>query len=897
MTTERDQVSDTGKKTLSLSKGSGKKLGLRRPTSEGGSVKQSFSGGRSKTVQVEVRKKRARGGAEASEPAAAEVVEEVAVAEPAPAPAEAAAPAPEPTPARSEPRREKPAGRARNERPSGGRDGERAKPRHVLRSLSKEEIANRAKAVVEARRQDEEDRRREAEEARRRAEEEARLKVEREAAEKRRAEEEARRKAEEETKRKAEEEARKRLDEPEEPAAKPSEKKDGDKRPAAAKSTPAARPDRPARKAPAKQPAQRRGRNDDRRRGGRITVSQALNEDFDKRGGRSVAAMRRAAERERRQAQQEALARGEGQKQSREITIPDTITVQELSNRMAVRAIDVIKALMGLEIMATINQVIDADTAELVVEELGHKAKRVSEADVEIGLREDDDPAETRKPRPPVVTVMGHVDHGKTSLLDALRRTDVVSGEAGGITQHIGAYQVQSKAGRITFIDTPGHAAFTAMRARGAQVTDIVILVVASDDGVMPQTIEAINHTKAAGVPMIVAINKMDKPDADPQRVKNELLQYEVVPEEMGGDVQIVEVSATARMGLEDLEEQIMLQSEILELEANPDRAADGVVIEAQLDKGRGPVATVLVQRGTLKVGDIFVAGDEWGRVRAMLDSHGEQVKEAGPSEPVEILGLNGTPAAGDEFTVVENDARAREVADYRQRVARNNRVGRGPSTLEQMFADIKKGDIQQLPILVKADVQGSVEAIVAAAEGLNTEEVEVRVVHAAVGGITESDVTLAQASGAVIMGFSVRANAQARDLAKQNQAEIRYYSVIYELVDDLKAAMSGLLAPKIEETLLGGAEVLEVFGISKIGKIAGCRISEGLVRADAKVRLIRDDVVIYTGDLRSLRRFQDEAREVREGQECGIGLTNYQDIQKGDRMEFFTVQEIERTL
>lgn len=893
MTTERNQVSDTGKKTLSLSKGSGKKLGLRRPTSDSGSVKQSFSGGRSKTVQVEVRKKRTRGGAEGGDApanAAVEAPEEVVAAEAAP-PAEAA-------PVAAEAPREAPAAsRPRAERAPAPRDGERAKPRHVLRSLSKEEIANRAKAVVEARRQDEEDRRREAEEAKRRAEEDARLAVEREAAEKRRAEEEARRKAEDESRRKAEEEARKRLDEPEEAAAQPAA---AAARPATTERRPAAtpeRPDRPSRKVPAKQPGPRRGRNEDRRRGGRITVSQALNEDFGQRG-RSVAAMRRAAERERRQAQQEALARGEGQKQAREVTIPETITVQELSNRMAVRAIDVIKALMGLEIMATINQTIDADTAELVVEELGHKAKRVSEADVEIGLREDEDPEEVRSPRPPVVTVMGHVDHGKTSLLDALRSTDVVAGEAGGITQHIGAYQVQSKSGKITFIDTPGHAAFTAMRARGAQVTDIVILVVASDDGVMPQTVEAISHAKAAGVPMIVAINKMDKPDANPQRVKTELLQHEVVPEEMGGDVQIVEVSATARTGLDELEEQILLQAEIMELGANPDRLADGVVIEAQLDKGRGPVATVLVQRGTLNVGDIFVAGNEWGRVRAMLDSHGEQVKQAGPSEPVEILGLNGTPAAGDEFTVVESEARAREVADYRQRVARDKRTQLGaPATLEQMFADIEKGDKQQLPVVVKADVQGSVEAIVAAAESLNTEEVEVRVLHAAVGGITESDVTLAQASGAVIMGFSVRANAQARDLAKQNQTEIRYYSVIYELVDDLKAAMSGLLAPKIEETVLGGAEVLEVFGISKIGKIAGCRITEGLVRADARARLIRDDVVIYTGDLKSLRRFQDEAREVREGQECGIGLTNYQDIQKGDRMEFFEVEEIERSL
>jgi translation initiation factor IF-2 len=581
------------------------------------------------------------------------------------------------------------------------------------------------------------------------------------------------------------------------------------------------------------------------------------------------------------------------------VVVPEAITVQELANRMAERSADVIKALMKMGVMATINQNIDTDTAELLVTEFGHKIKRVAEADVEEGLKGETDPPESLKPRPPVVTVMGHVDHGKTSLLDALRSTDVAAGEAGGITQHIGAYQVKLHNGQqITFIDTPGHQAFTAMRARGAQVTDIVILVVAADDGIKEQTIEAIRHAKEAKVPIIVAINKIDLPGAKPDRVRQELLQHEIVLEELGGEVLDVEVSATQKTNLEKLEEIILLQAEILDLKANPNRPADGTVIEARLERGRGSVATVLIKRGTLKVGDIFVSGSEWGRVRALIDDRGQNVQSAGPSMPVEVLGLNGTPLAGDDFIVAENEGKARDIADYRQRLRREKTATAGArGTLEQMFTQIAAGSAKELAVVVKSDVQGSLEAIVASLEGLATDEVKVRVLHAAVGGINESDIILAKASSAAIIGFNVRANPQARDLAKRDGVEIRYYSIIYEVVDDIKGVLTGLLTPTKRERFLGNAEIREVFNITKVGKVAGCMVKEGLVRRGAKVRLLRDNVVIHEGSLKTLKRFKDEVREVREGTECGMAFENYDNIEKGDVIECFEVEEVARVL
>jgi len=549
--------------------------------------------------------------------------------------------------------------------------------------------------------------------------------------------------------------------------------------------------------------------------------------------------------------------------------------------------------------MATITQSIDADTAELVVEEFGHKIKRVSAADVEIGMRGDDDDTENLQPRPPVVTIMGHVDHGKTSLLDALRETDVVAGEAGGITQHIGAYQVRLHSGaRITFIDTPGHAAFTEMRLRGATVTDIVVLVVAADDGIKEQTIEAINHAKAAGVPIIIAINKMDKPGADSARVKQELLQHELITEDLGGDILAIEVSAIKKTGLDKLEEAILLQSELLELKANPVRPAEGVIIEARVERGRGSVATVLVQRGTLKNGDIFVTGGEWGRVRALANERDEQVKEAGPATPVEVLGLNGTPFAGDDFTVMENEGRAREIAEYRQRTRRESEISAtGRGTLEEMMSRIKEGEASEFAVVVKSDVHGSMEAIINSLQKLGTDEVKARILHSGVGGINESDVTLANATGAMIIAFNVRANPQARQMARRDGVDIRYYSIIYNVVDDVKAAMSGLLAPKQQENFLGYAEIRQVFSNSKVGKVAGCMVTEGMVKRGAKVRLLRDNVVIHAGSLKTLRRFKDEVKEVREGYECGMAFENYSDIQIGDQIECYEVEEIAREL
>jgi translation initiation factor IF-2 len=585
----------------------------------------------------------------------------------------------------------------------------------------------------------------------------------------------------------------------------------------------------------------------------------------------------------------------------RDVILPETITVQELAQRMAERSGDVIKALMRMGVMATITQSIDADTAELIIAEFGHRLRRVAESDVELGLEGEVDTAADTVPRPPVVTVMGHVDHGKTSLLDAMRQTDVVSGEAGGITQHIGAYQVTLPQGqRITFIDTPGHAAFTQMRARGATVTDIVVLVVAANDGIMPQTVEAIAHAKAAKVPIIVAINKIDLPDANPTKVRQDLLSHELVVEEMGGEVLAVEVSAKTRVGLDKLEEAILLQAEILELRANPDRSAIGTVIEAKLDRGRGSVATVLIQRGTLKIGDIFVAGSEIGRVRALVDDHGVSVESAGPSVPVEVLGLNGTPGAGDDFIVLDDEARAREIAEFRDRKKRNATAAIGArGTVEQMFTQIEAGEKKELAMVLKGDVHGSVEAIIGSVAKLGAEqnEVGVRVLHSGVGAINESDVTLARASGGIIVGFNVRANAQARELAKRDGVEIRYYSIIYNILDDAKAMLSGMLSPVTRENFLGNAAIRQVFNVTKAGKIAGCMVTEGVVRRGAKVRLLRDNVVIHEGTLKTLRRFKEEVREVREGFECGMAFENYENIEVGDVIEAFELEEIARVI
>ena len=855
-----------------------KSLGLSRPgrlelrkTVETGQVRQSFPHGRSKAVTVEVKRKRTftqDAGGDLHEVKAP--VPDLAAAH-AEAAVEAAA--------------------------------------QAVRTLTDEEKAARVRALKSAVQADTEARRRYESEEARRAEEEARRRVEEEA--RRKVEEEARRNAEEEARRKADDEARRRADaealkgltppepSPESPAGRPTV---GAKlAPSAPRAATLALEDeeverstkRPAGKV---RPALAPKRLEPRRRTGKLTIIQALG-DADEERVRSLASVRRAREREKLRARQ---AEGEAQiKFAREVVVPEMITVQELANRMAERGADVVKALMKLGEMATINQAIDADTAELVVAEFGHKVKRVAESDVEIGLEGDEDPPESLKPRPPVVTVMGHVDHGKTSLLDALRATDVAAHEAGGITQHIGAYQVELGSGhRITFLDTPGHEAFTAMRARGAKVTDIVVLVVAADDGVQPQTVEAINHAKAAGAPIVVAINKIDKPDANPERVRSDLLQHGIVLEQFGGDVLAIEVSATKRTNLDKLAEAILLQAEILDLRANSDRPAQGAVIEAKLERGRGPVATVLVLRGTLKVGDIFIAGSEWGRVRALLDDRGRTLELAGPATPVEVLGLNGTPLAGDAFSVVDTETRAREVTEFRQRKLRDVRVARGArGTVEQMFSKIAAGEAKELPIVVKADVQGSVEAIVNAIQRLSTEEVSVHVLHGGVGGINESDIALAAASQALIIGFNVRANPQARELARRDGLEIRYYSIIYDVVDDVKKLLSGLLAPTVHEKLLGHAEIREVFTISKVGKIAGCMVRDGIIKRSARARLVRDDVVVHDGKLGSLRRFKEEVREVKEGYECGMSFENFQDIQQGDVIECYEVEEVARAL
>lgn len=667
-------------------------------------------------------------------------------------------------------------------------------------------------------------------------------------------------------------------------SAKAAEDEDGDKRGRAKKPL----------KTEVRRPTTAQRKGEPSRRAGRLTIVDALDDAGERM--RSLASVKRARQKEK--LKQVGPTRGENLKIVREVTIPETLTVQELANRMAARAADVIKALMKMGVMANINHPIDGDTAELLVQEFGHNPKRVSDADVEIGLKGETDLEETLKSRPPVVTVMGHVDHGKTSLLDALRKTDVANREAGGITQHIGAYQVtMPHGGRITFVDTPGHEAFTEMRSRGAHATDIVVLVVAADDGVMPQTKEAIDHAKAANVPIIVAINKIDRPDSNPHRVQTDLLQHGIVVEAMGGEDLCVEVSAKEGTNLDKLEEAILLQAEILDLKANPDRPAEGVIVESRMERGRGTVATVLVQRGTLRVGDIIVAGSEWGRVRGLASSSGKSVKAAGPGMPVEALGLGGTPAAGDEVVVVDSEARAREVTEFRQRRTRDAKAVANRGSFEDMFQRIQDGEAKELPVVVKADVHGSVEAIVGALTKLGTEEVKTQILHAGIGGINESDVGLARASEAMIIGFNVRANPQARELAKRDGVEIRYYSIIYDVTDDLKTMLSGMLAPRLRENTLGYAEIREVFNITKVGKVAGCMVTEGVVRRGAKVRLLRDNVVIHEGDLGQLRRFKEDAKEVREGYDCGISLANYQDIKVGDMIECFEVEEVAREL
>jgi translation initiation factor IF-2 len=866
-------------------------LHLKRPV-EQGSVRQSFSHGRSKTVVVEKVKRRILTPGEAA-PVSAPV-------RPAPAAPPAAAPTQVAGAARAAP--VAPAKPAAPPPPKTG---------VVLPTLTAEQRDARNRALIDARAQEEEDRRRQGAEAEARRGREARDRLEREAAEARKRDEELRRAQEANFKRQSEDEARRRLSGGE-PAPSPSIPRVAPTAPGAAlpgATLPGALARvggeeeerrvirRPALTLPGQKvvvPTPRLPRSGEQRNRGRLTVTSATSGEEERT--RSVASFRRRTQRLKGHGAQE-----QKEKIAREIVLPEAITIQELANRMSERAVDVIKLLMRQGRMVTLTDALDADTAQLVAEEMGHSVKRVAESDVEEGLFDRPDDEGAPVPRPPIVTIMGHVDHGKTSLLDAIRHANVVAGEAGGITQHIGAYQVVAPGGQaITFIDTPGHAAFTAMRARGAKVTDIVVLVVAADDGVMPQTIEAIRHAKAARAPIIVAINKIDKPEANPQRVMQELLQHDVQVEAFGGDTLAVEVSATKNINLDKLLEAIALQAELLDLVADPDRSAEGTVIEARLDRGRGPVATVLVQRGTLRVGALVVAGSHWGRVRALIDDKGETLESAGPSTPVEALGFSGAPEAGDRVAVVESEARAREIAEYRERQRREKLAARGPAlrtSLSDMMSNLKAAGRKELPIVVKGDVQGSLEAITNAVEKLGNDEVVARVIHGGVGGVTESDVTLAEASKAVILGFNVRAHKEARDLAEQSGVEIRYYNIIYNLVDDVKAALSGMLAPTLRETMLGNALILELFNISKIGTVAGCRVTDGVVQRGAHVRLIRDSVVVHEGKLSTLKRFKDEVAQVQAGQECGMAFENYQDMRVGDVIECYTVEEIRRTL
>ena len=855
------------------------KLGMRAPlglkrTVETGKVKQSFSHGRSNTVIVETKRSRVLRRPGDPEPQSAPAAAPV----PEPEVQKAAAPAPAPTPAPTPAPRPQPAA-----------------PQRPMTALERREQQERLLREAEEARMaaNEENRRRE-----------ERLKAEASEEEKRRVEENKR--AEEERAKQAEVDAQRVVEEapkpteqaaaPAEAAAAPateqqqSEARTTSATPPPRRFTPVARPEPPAR--PVRTAAGRPG-GDDRRQSGKLTVTRALDDEGGARA-RSLAALKRAREKDKRHHQ----SGGPQAKQVREVVVPEAITVAELANRMAERGADLVKALFKMGMPVTLTQTIDQDTAELLVTEFGHTLKRVSDSDIDIVANDDIDAEDTLQPRAPVVTIMGHVDHGKTSLLDALRGTDVVKGEAGGITQHIGAYQVTVKSGdRITFLDTPGHEAFSEMRGRGANITDIVVIVVAADDGIRPQTIEAINHTKAAGVPMIVAINKVDKPGGNPQKVREALLQYDVQVEQMGGEVQDVEVSALAKTGLDDLIEKILLQAELLELKANPDRDAEATVIEAKLDKGRGPVATVLVRKGTLKVGDIFVVGAESGKVRALIDDKGQQIKQAGPSQPVEVLGLSGVPGAGDPLTVVENEARAREVAAYRAGVIQAKRTTTAPANLETMFSALREKQAQQFPVVVKADTQGSVEAIVGSLNKISTDLIQVRILHSGVGGITESDVSLAAASRAPIIGFNVRANANARQIATRDQVALKYYDVIYDLLDEIRAAMAGQLGPEAIEHVVGRAEIREVFSAGKHGKAAGLLVVEGFIRKALRARITREDVIIYNGAIASLRRFKDDVPEVRAGLECGVTFESHTDIKPGDFLETFEVEMRERTL
>jgi translation initiation factor IF-2 len=864
-----EPTKNPGDKTLSVTPT--KTLTLKLRGVEQGVVKQSFSHGRTKAVVVEKVKRRVGGPTKPESPAASEglTAKRSGIAKPTVVPP-TAAPATVPAQAPASPA----------PKPSGV----------VLRTLTEDEQKARVHALADARLREAEERKIAEEEAHIRIAREAAERTEREAAEARKRGEEDRRRHDEETKRKAELEAKKRFGEGEttaaaaRPAARPVLEADEEEAPRTTRRGGVIRP------APAAKPARTGGE----KRRGRLTVVTALTADEVRE--RSVASFRRRVQRMAGHRDNEPK-----EKLVRDVTIPETITIQELANRMAERAVDVIRLLMRQGQMVKITDVIDADTAQLLAEEMGHTVKRVAESDVEEGLFDATDDQAALVLRPPVVTIMGHVDHGKTSLLDAIRSTEVAAGEAGGITQHIGAYQVTAPSGlKITFIDTPGHAAFTAMRARGAKVTDVVVLVVAADDGVMPQTVEAIHHAKAAKVPMIVAINKIDKPDAKPDRVRTELLQHEVQVESLGGDVLDVEVSATKKLNLDKLLETLALQAELLDLKADPNRPAEGTVIEAKLDRGRGPVATVLVQRGTLHPGDIVVAGAEWGRVRALISDTGRALAAAGPSVPVEVLGFNGTPDAGDRLAVVDSESRAREVTDYRARQKREKTAARATGlrgSLEQMMSQLKTAGRKEFPLVIKGDVQGSIEAILGALEKLGTPEVGARILYAGAGGITESDVTLAEAAGAAIIGFNVRAHKEAREAAERAGVEIRYYNIIYDLVDDVKKAMSGMLPPTLRETMLGNATILEVFKVSKVGNVAGCRVTDGTVERGANVRLIRDNVVVHEGKLSQLKRFKDDVREVVAGQECGMAFENYHDMKVGDVIECYRVETIQRTL
>jgi translation initiation factor IF-2 len=856
-----ETTKNTGDK---LSVSSTKTLTLKRGGVEQGVVRQSFSHGRSKAVVVEKVKRRIGPGEGKAEPVAPE---RSAAPRQAAAPATARAPA-TPTPAAP----------AASPKTSGV----------VLRTLTDEERSARAQALAGAQLREHEERSRAEQDALVRRTREDADRAERAASEARKLNEESRRKHDEETKRKADEVAKKRFGTDAttaaKPGARPALEADEDEAPRPRRGGVAVRP------APAPKPTRSVGE----KRRGRLTVVTALTADEVRE--RSVASFRRRVQRISGHRDSEPK-----EKIAREVTLPETITIQELANRMAERSVDVVRILMQQGHMAKITDTIDADTAQLIAEELGHTVRRVAESDVEEGMFDTPDEAANLQSRAPVVTIMGHVDHGKTSLLDAIRSTEVAAGEAGGITQHIGAYQVTAPSGgRITFIDTPGHAAFTAMRARGAKITDIVVLVVAADDGVMPQTVEAIYHAKAAKVPIIVAINKIDKPDAKPERVRTELLQHEIQVESLGGDTLEIEVSAKAKTNLDKLLDMIALQAEVLDLKANPNRPAEGTVIEARLDRGRGPVATVLVQRGTLKPGDIVVAGSEWGRVRALMSDTGHSVVAAGPSMPVEVLGFNGTPEASDRLAVVDTEARAREITDYRVRQKREKMAARQTGmrgSLEQMMSQLKSSGRKEFPLVIKGDVQGSIEAIVGALDKMSTDEVLARVIFSGAGGITESDITLAEASGAAVIGFNVRAHKEAREAAEQAGIEIRYYDIIYALVDDVKKAMSGLLPPTLRETMLGNAVILEIFKVSKVGTVAGCRVTDGVVERGANVRLIRDSVVVHQGKLSQLKRFKDDAREVVAGQECGMAFENYQDMKAGDIIECYRVESVQRTL